>query len=630
MMYDEEDDLDLDDDENGNKLSVVHIFWILFMPAVGRNINRQRFTTFFFLIIFSLAIFPSTAAAGSWQPLVNRAGAWLAADNQQAGRITMIQGETVIMEIVSPRLTVGSVVAVKSNSLPSVPLPLHNNAALIRLTQRLGNQARGVIIDGNGNIPRGTPLFPYSYNRLYVYTNLANPERLTPYRDLLAKLQQTMIPYALKSYQALRYSAETGIRSLLIRLEGRNNQIIGQLTDFSEGTVLFSTTYNLPYPLPVAAAFGLPLHGGLTTGNQSGTATAARSTTFTRATRVPGTSMSGQIKLRGSYNRLIFADLNGNGRDELVMLNKNWLEAFQLDGNQLRPVVRYRLPHKKFIPLNLHCGDFNHNGKDEIYVTLGLPVTVDEKPDTRLSSLVVELSNQKFILLGKDYPWYFRVMETRKGKRVLLTQEMDDYKQYKLPIRWAGFFDGKLKVKGEYQEGRNVFSLDNFVLCPFNNHQIIVMDMEGGLGGFNIKSQELLVSAEENYGIYDEIVYPQKLQEIEYEGGYVTKKMAVSRFAPRRFILKNSFDHQAFLIKKERRINPDLLEKGLSLFKDKTSKHDQVLGVQWKNNSISETWKSPPIPRDIIDFGFTRMQGQDVMVLITRNNVGKYTLEMVK
>ncbi|NIA19589.1 MAG: hypothetical protein GWP07_04030 [Xanthomonadaceae bacterium] len=600
------------------------------MSTTNRDINRQRFTAFFFLIIFFLIAFPIIADAGSWQPLISQAGTRLASGNRQAGRVTMVQGETVIMEIVAPQLTVGSVVAVKNNALPGVPLPLQDNAALIRLTQRLGSQARGVIIDGNGNIPRGAPLFPYSYNRLYLYTNLVNPDRLPPYRDLVTELQQARIPYALKSSQELRFGAETGIRPLLIRLEGRGNQVVGQLTDFSEGTVLFSSAYNLPYQLPVAAPFGLPLQGGLAAGNQGGTAAGARSTTFTRATRVSGTGMTGRIELKGSYNRLVFADLDGNGRNELVMLNKNWLEAFQLDGDDLKPFARYRLPRKDFLPLNLHFGDFNHNGKDEIYVTLGLPVTVDEKPDTRLSSLVVELSSQKFILLGKNYPWYFRVMETRKGKRVLLAQEMGDFKQFKLPIRWAGFFDGKLKVKGEYQEGHNVFSLDNFVLDPFNDHQIIVLDMEGGLGGFNSKTQELLVSAEEDYGMYDEIVYQQKLQEIEYEGGYVIKKMAVSRFAPRRFTLKNSFGRQAFLVKKERRINPDLLEKGMSLLKDKTSKHDQVVGVQWKNSSIVETWKSPPIPRDIIDFGFTRLKGKDVMVIMTRSNTGKYALEMVK
>jgi hypothetical protein len=68
----------------------------------------------------------------------------------------------------------------------------------------------------------------------------------------------------------------------------------------------------------------------------------------------------------------------------------------------------------------------------------------------------------------------------------------------------------------------------------------------------------------------------------------------------------------------------------MSLLKNKTSKHDRVVGVQWKNSSIVETWKSPPIPRDVIDFSFTRQKGKDVILIMTRNNAGKYALEMVK
>ena len=73
------------------------------------------------------------------------------------------------------------------------------------------------------------------------------------------------------------------------------------------------------------------------------------------------------------------------------------------------------------------------------------------------------------------------------------------------------------------------------------------------------------------------------------------------------------------------------MEKGVSMFKGKsTSNNDRVVGVQWKNSSIVETWASPPLPRDIIDFGFTRQKGRDVMVILTRNNEGKYALEIVK
>ncbi|MBN2333232.1 MAG: VCBS repeat-containing protein [Deltaproteobacteria bacterium] len=597
------------------------------MTSSFRSATWRHCKMLFFSLVILLSLSPNLAAAGSWQQLVNAAGANLAGGNLQAGRVMLLQDDAVIMEIADRRLSVGSLVAVKDTSLPGVPLPLQNNAALIRLTQLHGSQARGIIIDGTtGAIPPGAPLFPFSYNRLYLYTNLAAPERQFPYRDLTMELQQAHIPYAVKSFQELSYGPEMGIRPLILRLEGRDQQIIGQLTDL-EGTVLMTIAYALPMPMPVTVPFGLRFQQG---SGHSATQGAAHS--FTRPGKAAAnTQLASKIELKSGYNRLLFADLDGNGRDELVLLNNAWVEAFQIEGDQLKPFARYRLPHKDTLPLNLHCGDFNHNGKDELYVTLGLPVTVSDKPDTRLSSLVLEMENQNLRSLGSDFPYYFRVMETREGKQVLLAQEIDDFKQYKLPIRWAGFFAGKLEIKGEYQPAHNVFAVDNFILNPFNEDQLLVLDMEGGLGGYNAKNEDLLTTADESFGLYDEVIYLQKLAETEYEGGFSIKKTAVNRFAPRRFVLKSSFGRQAFLIKKERRINPELLEKGVSLLKDKASEHDQVVGVQWKDSGgIVETWKSPALARDIIDFTFTRVKSKDTMVLLTRNESGKYALEMVE
>ena len=104
------------------------------MSIFTRTISRQRFTVLFFFVFLLFIAFPLAASAGSWSTLVGQAGARLASGNRQAGRITMVQGETVIMEIAAPQLTVGSLVAVKNNSLPGVPLPLQDNAALIRIT----------------------------------------------------------------------------------------------------------------------------------------------------------------------------------------------------------------------------------------------------------------------------------------------------------------------------------------------------------------------------------------------------------------------------------------------------------------------------------------------------------------
>jgi hypothetical protein len=196
----------------------------------------------------------------------------------------------------------------------------------------------------------------------------------------------------------------------------------------------------------------------------------------------------------------IFAECDAKPGTELVLLNDKWLETYHLSNLKLKPIARYRIPHNDIIPLHLHAGDFNHNGRDELYLTLGRPVLVEDKNDTILTSMIVEFTGKTPKLLGKEYPYYFRVIEQRDGKKVLMAQEMAEYDQYKVPIRWGGFYNGKFVVKKEYNQSRDVFSLYNFNFSPFNKNHILVIDEAGNVAGFNAKNSEHLITADSQYG----------------------------------------------------------------------------------------------------------------------------------
>lgn len=577
--------------------------------------NQQKYLCFSALILL-FSLFSPPAFAGPWQPLVATAKRFLAAGSYPVGTIMLQQDDAVIINLTAPGFHPGMKVAVKDTSMRGIPQALQNNRAIIRLNQIVGNQARGVVIEGYGDLRAGTPVFPHTYNALYLYTNIANPKNSPPYLDLSRELQQAGILY----HELKSPTIPAGIRPLIIRFESRYNQLIATLTD-TQDAVLAQKRFTLSYSPPVVRPIAAPL--GLANQQQ------AQSNSFTKPARTSGHGIFNRLELKSAYNRFVFADLNGNGSQEIVFVNKRQLEAYRLDNGTLTPVARYKITDADVI-LGLHHGDFNHNGKDELYVSSGKIVKVMEKNDTQLNSFILELQGKNFTVLEKSLPYYFRVMETREKKRVLLVQKIDRYKQYKLPIKWGGFKGGKFSANNEYQEAHNVFSLYNFVLDPYNKKQLLVLDMKGTLGGFDAPTEELIATAAESYGLYDEVIYPQKLEKDIYKGGFSIKETTADRFAARRFTLRNSFGRQAFLIKKGRRVQPDVVEKGISMIKGEGNKHDRVVGVQWKNSSIVETWKSPPLPRDIIDFGFTRLKGKNVMVIMTRSNTGKYALEMVK
>jgi len=589
-------------------------------------------SSFFITTIFACILIcsptPETVKADPWQPLAQTIQNKLNPGNRAMGTVALIQGSTVIINLLTPQTAIGTTLAVKGNSLPGVALPLQNNIARIRITQVNGSQGRGTILPGSEQFPSGAPLFPLAHNRVYLYSNLRSPRSLKPYQDLTRSLQYNRIPFAIKTWEQIAAGDTPGIRPLIIAFEATNTQITCRLTD-REQNIFWQNSFSLNFTPPVTRRAGASWTR--TTNFTASSPNAARSNrSFTEASGPPpGSTAAGKIKLKSPYKRLIFAECDQKPGLELVLLNDKWLETYHLDHLKINPVARYRLPHNDIIPLHLDAGDFNHNGHDELYLTLGRPVLVEDKKDTILTSMIVEFTGKTPKLLGKEYPYYFRVIEQRDGKKVLMAQEMAEYDQYKVPIRWGGFYNGKFVVKKEYHQSRDVFSLYNFNFNPFNKSQILVIDEAGNVAGFNARNSEMLITADSQYGVFDETPYNQKLEEVIYEGGFSIKTTAVTRNTARRFVKRKSYGNQIFLIKKRRTVNPELLDKGLELITEEVVKYDQIVGLQWRNGEIRETWKSPKFPRDIVDYAFTKVNGKEIMVVLTRNKDQKYALEIL-
>jgi len=571
---------------------------------------------------------PETAKADPWQPLTQTIQHKLNPGNRAIGTVSVVQGSTVIINLLT-QATIGTTLAVKGNSLPGVALPLQNNIARVRITQVNGSQGRGTILPGSEQFSAGVPLFPLAHNQVYLYSNLRSPRSLQPYQDLTRSLQYSRIPFAIKTWEQIAAGDTPGIRPLIIAFEATNNQITCRLTD-REQNLFWQKSFSLNFAPPVTRRAGASWTTRATNFAASSPNAAGSNRSFTEASGpAPGSTAAGKVKLKSPYMRLIFAECDQKPGQELVLLNDKWLETYHLSNLKLKPIARYRLPHNDIIPLHLDAGDFNHNGRDELYLTLGRPVLVEDKNDTILTSLIVEFSGKSPKLLGKEYPYYFRVIEQRDGNKVLMTQEMAEFDQYKVPIRWGGFYNGKFVVKKEYNQSRDVFSLYNFNFSPFNKNHILVIDEAGNVAGFNAKNSEHLITADSQYGAFDETLYSQKLKEEIYEGGFSIKTTAVARKTARRFVKRKSYGNQIFLIKKRRAINPELLDKGLDLVTEDVVKHDQIVGLQWRNGEIRETWKSPKFPRDIVDFAFTKENGKEIMVVLTRNKDNKYALELL-
>ena len=123
--------------------------------------------TIIIICILTCSITPEIAiAADPWQPLTQTIQRQLNPGNRAIGTVSVVQGSTVIINLLTPQATIGTTLAVKGNSLPGVALPLQNNIARIRITQINGRQGRGTILPGSEHFSAGVPLCPLAHNQV--------------------------------------------------------------------------------------------------------------------------------------------------------------------------------------------------------------------------------------------------------------------------------------------------------------------------------------------------------------------------------------------------------------------------------------------------------------------------------
>jgi len=133
----------------------------------------------------------------------------------------------------------------------------------------------------------------------------------------------------------------------------------------------------------------------------------------------------------------------------------------------------------------------------------------------------------------------------------------------------------------------------------------MILEPNNNLNGYFAPEETLEATGTRNYGNFNELAYPIKLEKPEIIGGFDTKTFR-EIYAPRRFELRPAFDGQSFIIYKERTSSGGgMLQSAVR--KVLSSKGvDQVVGVKWAGQQIAETWQSKKLSKNILDFTFSQ------------------------
>ena len=462
---------------------------------------------------------------------------------------------------------------------------------------------------------------------VHVYSNINSKHGFPPYQNLIKDLLNA--GFQIKEIQRDVLPRGLGDNDLLLRLESSPGHLICRLIQGQKGKLLFykvmengvevTTAFPVDHEIQIQPSQPQKQQSAAaaSTGTESpGAVLSAPSTmpradgqkdiktsppSWAKAPIEPGHRENNDFyRLNKAYLKITACDLEGDGISELAMLNEKGVAVFEFSGSGLTEKLSYKFNKNKVFPLNLQAMDIDHDGTDELFVSLAEPADILDKKDSRLCSEILTLSSNTLLPMVQDWPFYLNVISNRAEQRVALAQKKGEFTQYGgaiCRITWNAN-SGQPEISGKYEPAAGVYSIYQFNLLPDDARRIIVLEQNNDLHGYFVPEERVEASGPRNYGEFKEAGYPLKLEQDQYMGGFSDKKTFQTVYAPRRFELMPQYDDQSFLIYKER--STTLLKK---IFKSNNGK-DQIVGVKWNGNRLVETWKSKKFARDLLDFTF--------------------------
>jgi hypothetical protein len=192
-------------------------------------------------------------------------------------------------------------------------------------------------------------------------------------------------------------------------------------------------------------------------------------------------------------------DINGDGREELIVIAPNRVIVYDYRNKKLKQVARFRAANKNHKFLGVDVGDINRNGRDEIFVT--------GRYDNSLSSFVLEAGpgKQRLKKTWDDVNLYFRIIHPFGTRPTLLAQAPGSSGPFHGPISRIVYRKGryaarsKLKLPEVYGTKFILYGLTSADIDGDRKRETLMLDKNYKLRVYSA-SGRVLVQTEEHYG----------------------------------------------------------------------------------------------------------------------------------
>jgi hypothetical protein len=600
-------------------------------------------------VVFLMVMFATVNlfAYSPWDSLVQHLNTCFSYGNIESYTIENVINGTISFSVTSqPTLYPNNELIIKksgSNPLASETvgfakfLGFFNGAGSAKTVYNITNVSKGDIL-----------LKPYS-RKVVLFTNVKEKYSFKPYIDLQQALTfNNFTIFEINSPEEIKFLNPQEY-NVLVRLEVSNGLLTGKITSLYNNEILFNQVYQFPFKVDtnfqpnVKISFNAPKVFSRFYSRQLAKEKIIRNSSsrnagdfsFTTGKNVAESELSitGDFQMV-KYNldrkavRLVAADVDGDGKEEFVLLNDYGIYVYKIMESDLKMLSVFSFSDSDIIAIHLHKGDFNKNGKDELFVTLTRKIIdVDEKHNKLCSMILEYKGNHRFNVINKNLEYYLRVVEDRNGIPHLICQEEGEYEPYAGDIyemKWSG---SHFKVSSPYQDAKNVYSIYGFAPHPKKRDYTLIIDKFGNIAGYYAPKEEKVELLDENMGVYNLIKYPVKLNFEYYKGGF-DKVTSRDVMAYRRLEYRKDFNNQVFTIKTS--YNKDITRKIISKVFGRGNEPDKVVGIRWIGNSIIKTWESNEFFETVYDFTFLKENGKDMLAILMENSDNGFSIKIFK